>query len=38
MFVKDEIDSDEIPSESQVNEEFEFFLVKSEVKSEVESD
>ena len=38
VFVKDGIDSDETPFESQVREEYAFMLVKSEVKSEVESD
>ena len=37
FFVKDGIDSDEAPFESQLNKEFEFISVKSEVKSEVES-
>ena len=33
VFVKDGIDSDEIPSENQVSDEFEFILVKSEFES-----
>ena len=34
VFIKEEIDIDEIPPENQVSEEFEFTLVKSEFESD----